>query len=188
MFDEKVRAILGARALLDENDPRIEQKWMELTDALSENEDLTLNFLKNCTKTELSYLSEVFEDVAYNLQSKKYIESHPMIANIAKILGDLEEGIKISDFCSKEASDFLFKEVYFGKVFEYYIQLARYVDNNPTYSKHLSVYEPLIRIAERGGFFVLKAHELDIIDVSYIPLDNWYARFVEIEPIDINNL
>ncbi|GEB35907.1 hypothetical protein [Brevibacillus parabrevis] len=74
MFDEKVRAILGARALLDENDPRIEQKWMELTDALSENEDLTLNFLKNCTKIELSYLSEVFEDVAYNLQSKKYIE------------------------------------------------------------------------------------------------------------------
>ncbi|MED1919601.1 hypothetical protein [Brevibacillus sp. DP1.3A] len=74
MFNDKVKAILGARALLDENDPRIEQKWMELTDVLSENEDLTLNFLKDCTKTELSYLSEVFEDVAYKLQSKKYIQ------------------------------------------------------------------------------------------------------------------
>ncbi|MFJ7914723.1 MULTISPECIES: hypothetical protein [unclassified Lysinibacillus] len=74
MFEEKVRAVLGARALLDDNDPRIEQKWQELIALLSENENLTLNFFQVCTKTELSFLSEVFEEVAYNLQSKKYIE------------------------------------------------------------------------------------------------------------------
>ncbi|WP_223556323.1 hypothetical protein [Lysinibacillus sphaericus] len=73
MFEEKVRAVLGA-ALLDDNDPRIEQKWEELIVLLSEDENLTLNFLQVCTKTELSFLSEVFEEVAYNLQSKKYIE------------------------------------------------------------------------------------------------------------------
>lgn len=74
MFNEKVRAVLGARAILDDNDPRIEQKWTELINLLSENEDLTLGFLRECSRTELSFLSEVFEDVAYNLQSKKYIE------------------------------------------------------------------------------------------------------------------
>ena len=74
MFEEKVRAILGARALLDDNDPRIEQKWEELIALLSEDENLTINFLQVCTKTELSFLSEIFEEVAYNLQSKKYIE------------------------------------------------------------------------------------------------------------------
>ncbi|WP_025845260.1 hypothetical protein [Paenibacillus ehimensis] len=74
MFEEKVRAVLGARALLDDNDPRIERKWEELIELLSENENSTLNFLQVCTKTELSFLSEVFEEVAYNLQSKKYIE------------------------------------------------------------------------------------------------------------------
>lgn len=74
MFEEKVRAVLGARALLDDNDPRIEQKWRELIVLLSEDENFTLNFLQVCTKTELSFLSEVFEEVAYNLQSKKYIE------------------------------------------------------------------------------------------------------------------
>lgn len=74
MFEEKVRAVLGARALLDDNDPRVEQKWKELIVLLSEDENLTLNFLQVCTKTELSFLSEIFEEVAYNLQSKKYIE------------------------------------------------------------------------------------------------------------------
>ncbi|MDM5154729.1 hypothetical protein QUF88_13100 [Bacillus sp. DX1.1] len=74
MFEEKVRVVLGARALLDDNDPRIEQKWEELIALLSESENLTLNFLQICTKKELLLLSEVFEEVAYNLQSKKYIE------------------------------------------------------------------------------------------------------------------
>lgn len=73
MFEEKVRAILGARALLDDNDPRIEQKWDELINLLSEDENTTLNFLQICNKTEISYLSEVFEEVAYNLQSKSIL-------------------------------------------------------------------------------------------------------------------
>ena len=74
MFEEKVRIVLGLRALLDDNDPRIEQKWEELIALLSESENLTLNFLQICTKKGLLLLSEVFEEVAYNLQSKKYIE------------------------------------------------------------------------------------------------------------------
>ena len=48
MFEEKVRAVLGARALLDDNDPRVEQKWKELIVLLSEDESLTLNFLQEC--------------------------------------------------------------------------------------------------------------------------------------------
>ncbi|MGG0824397.1 hypothetical protein ABE099_16150 [Paenibacillus turicensis] len=74
MFYEKVRAVLGARALLDDNDPSIKQKWTELIELLSKDEDLTLAFFNQCSKTELLLLSEVFEDVAYNLQSRKFID------------------------------------------------------------------------------------------------------------------
>lgn len=74
MFEDKVRAILGARALLDDNDPRIEQRWEELIILLSGDENLTLNFLQVCIKIELSFLSEVFEKVVSNLQTKKYTE------------------------------------------------------------------------------------------------------------------
>lgn len=96
MFNEKVRAVLGARALLDENDPRIEQKWEELIEALSENENSTLDFLQVCTKTELTFLSEVFEEVAYKLQSKKYIE---LLYSLDKRYPDLDlkRHIKIAE-------------------------------------------------------------------------------------------
>lgn len=36
---------------------------------IGEDENLTLNFLQVCTKTELSLLSEIFEEVAYNLRA-----------------------------------------------------------------------------------------------------------------------
>ena len=100
MFEEKVRAVLGARALLDDNDPRIEQKWEELIVLLSEDENLTLNFLQVCTKTELSFLSEVFEEVAYTLQSKKYIE---LLYNLDQRYPDLN--LKRSIQIAKEYMD-----------------------------------------------------------------------------------
>src|SRR5699024_12803902 len=74
VFEKNIRLGCGARASRDDNDPRIEQKWNALTVSPSENESETWNFLQVCTKTELSLLSEVFEEVGYNLQSKKYIE------------------------------------------------------------------------------------------------------------------
>ncbi|WP_249671335.1 hypothetical protein, partial [Bacillus thuringiensis] len=69
-----VKAILGARALLGDNDPRIEQRWEELIILLRGDENLTLNFLQVCIKIELSFSSEVFEKVASKLQTKKYTD------------------------------------------------------------------------------------------------------------------
>ena len=57
------------------NDPSIEKYWDELIELLSENESETINYLKHCTKNEAEWVSEVFEDIAYNLQSNAYIES-----------------------------------------------------------------------------------------------------------------
>lgn len=166
-----------------------EVRKLYLNEAISRINQIKWNEVRTKINEENSKLgTEYLRRLAVFFREEAVRPVRPLVANIAKLLGDVEEEVKIADYCSKEVSDFLTKEVYFGKVFEYYIQLARYVDNNQTYSKYLSVYEPLIRIAERGGFFVLKANELDIIDVSYIPLGNWYERFVEKEPIDISNL
>ncbi|PAD71170.1 hypothetical protein [Paenibacillus campinasensis] len=116
-------------------------------------------------------------------QSQKPVP--PLYANIAKLLGD-EEVVVISDYCNKEAIEFLDDQKYVGKVFGYYLQLAKYTDKNPDAQIYLDVYDPLIRIIERGGLFILKLLELDI--VANLPLNGWYERFVEKEAIDIENL
>ncbi|NPC93870.1 hypothetical protein HOO54_17010 [Bacillus sp. WMMC1349] len=111
----------------------------------------------------------------------------PMFTNIAKLLGDIEQ-VNISDYCSSVATDFLIKfNIYVYKIFGYYIQLVKYADKHPEYIKYLSIYELLIRIFERGGLFVFRINELEILNVISIPLAEWYERFVDRKRIDINN-
>ncbi|MCG7376399.1 hypothetical protein MH215_05295 [Paenibacillus sp. ACRSA] len=112
----------------------------------------------------------------------------PMFSNIAKLLGDTENEVLISKYCNPTVLEFVANYQYIKKIFEFYIQLSIYVDRNPKYTEYLNVYEPLIRIIERGGFFVLRPQELDIQNVMYIPLNGWYDRFVSTVPYDTSNL
>ncbi|WP_243648735.1 hypothetical protein [Hazenella coriacea] len=61
-------------SLHDENDFEIEKCRDKLTDALSINTEETIKVLKRCNKDELLLISEVFEEIAYNLQSQSYID------------------------------------------------------------------------------------------------------------------
>ena len=71
----KVREILRARlALHDENDYEIDRCRNDLIELLSKDGVFTIAFLKTCSKEELLMVSEVFEEIAYNLQSQQYIQ------------------------------------------------------------------------------------------------------------------
>ncbi len=75
MLVNEVDSILEKRKNTDDNYAfGVEQCWEQLISVLSRNEEETLCFLENCTSEQLSWISEVFEEVAENLQSKKYIQ------------------------------------------------------------------------------------------------------------------
>ncbi|MGJ7923233.1 hypothetical protein [Neobacillus sp. LXY-4] len=72
---EKVREVLRARlALHDENDYEIDRCRNDLIELLSKDVGYTIGFLTTCSKEELLTVSEVFEEIAYNLQSQQYIQ------------------------------------------------------------------------------------------------------------------
>ncbi|MCX8129032.1 MAG: hypothetical protein N3I35_02905 [Clostridia bacterium] len=71
----KVRKVLCEREKLHiENDFALEKCWEQLIEILSISEEETINCLEACHKYEILWISEVFEEVAYNLQSQKYID------------------------------------------------------------------------------------------------------------------
>jgi hypothetical protein len=74
MEPEKVIDLLCERVLIDDNDPQINKIWDELTETLSQDLGETINFLKNCSASQLYYISEVFEDIAYNFKNIKFID------------------------------------------------------------------------------------------------------------------
>ena len=59
----------------DEWTDAVEKCWTELTDALTEDIDVTRKFLlKDCTADEASWVSEVYDDIVYKTQSQEYID------------------------------------------------------------------------------------------------------------------
>ena len=115
----------------------------------------------------------------YKEQSLKPM--HPMFTHIAKLLGDTEQGIDVSKHCNSKALKMLAENTSAKRIVEFYIQLAKYVELNLEYTKYLSVYEPLIRIFERGGSLVFRMNELEIKNVIYLSMTNWYERYGEIQ-------
>ena len=67
-----------------------------MIEALSKDEHSTIEVLKQLNEVELLYTSEVFEEIAYNLQSRKYIECLKQIQKKFPEL-DIMDAIKVAE-------------------------------------------------------------------------------------------
>lgn len=74
MSISEVKDILEIRSSLnDEDDYNIEKCRDNLIQILSINVDETIIILNHLTKGEILLVSEIFEEISYNFQSKEYI-------------------------------------------------------------------------------------------------------------------
>ncbi|EMG28418.1 hypothetical protein [Listeria fleischmannii] len=70
----KWRLILKKRKGLNINDNfGIAKCWNEMTILLIQNEDETIDYLNECNEDYLYYISEIFEDISEQFQSKRFI-------------------------------------------------------------------------------------------------------------------
>ncbi|MCY7501638.1 MULTISPECIES: hypothetical protein [Bacillus] len=74
-IENALRTVLDKRKKLDLNDDYgIQKSWDEIIEILGENEERTLEYLDRCSKEDLYWISEVFEDISEVLQSKELIK------------------------------------------------------------------------------------------------------------------
>lgn len=103
----------------------------------------------------------------------------PGFSNIAKLLGDDTEFDFTLYYNDKTKEHFNGRRYTQGIIFEYYLQISLFAEKHSEAKQYLDVYEPLIEICERGGGFNFRSHhgrELEIENIVYIPLANWYER------------
>ncbi|MDQ0815834.1 hypothetical protein QF033_000412 [Bacillus pumilus] len=74
-IENALKIVLDKRKKLDLNDDYgIQKSWDEIIEILGENEERTLEYLDRCSKEDLYWISEVFEDISEILQSKELIK------------------------------------------------------------------------------------------------------------------
>ncbi|AUS09945.1 hypothetical protein C1X05_14665 [Laceyella sacchari] len=108
MLEKQVRQIIKIRSTLHPNDLSVYMYWDKLTELLSMNELQTIKLLETCSEEEIEWISEVFEDVAYKLQSVAYIKclerldkKYPNL-NLTKLIMDAKEMMDTEDRILKE--------------------------------------------------------------------------------------
>lgn len=57
-----------------EDDYGIQVCWDKMVEILSSNIYETIEYLENCSKEDLYFISEIFEDVSEQLKSKEFID------------------------------------------------------------------------------------------------------------------
>ena len=140
---------------------------------------------KNISKSDTNYGSEFLRRLAKFFKDELITPIRPVMTNIAKLLGDESERVVISQYLNKDAMKFIGDDT-FKFIFEYYLQLARYSDENPYAAKYLSVYDPLLKLLEKGGEYTINMNELEIVNGVRLQFRGWYENFKDMEPINID--
>src|SRR5699024_11487724 len=74
-IENKMNVILNKRKSLNLNDDYgIQKRWNQIIEVLVENERNTIKYLENCSKSDIYWISEDFEDIAEILQSNELID------------------------------------------------------------------------------------------------------------------
>ena len=62
-------------------------------------------------------------------------------------------------------------------IVKYFIKASVLADSNVKYVACMDVYEPIIRLFEKGGNFVYRERGMSFIDSGLLPLAKWLKNF-----------
>ncbi|CDE42629.1 putative uncharacterized protein [Clostridium sp. CAG:411] len=78
--NNEIDKIIEERKKMHPDDPRVLEKWNELTQIFIQNEESTIAYLNSCCKENIDWISEIFEDISEQLQSPRFIKCIEEIA------------------------------------------------------------------------------------------------------------
>lgn len=76
--------------------PNLDEYWDIIIDELSQNINDTKKHLNECSKDDIEFISGYFEDIAYNLKEKKFIDILKELENKYPSI-NIKEQIKLAE-------------------------------------------------------------------------------------------
>ncbi|MEN1990742.1 hypothetical protein [Paenibacillus hubeiensis] len=141
------------------------------TEGIREDAKLMAEFLRRMAAFSLSY------DVTLQ---------NPFVIDIAEELG-FQNNIDTEKLCSKETLEYVNNNMYANCLIKSYLKLSAISDENKEVQKYLDIYDPIIRLFEKGVNFIVRSGFIDVTNVGSFPVSNWLSRSQN-EPIDVNNI
>lgn len=161
---------------------------MYSTEAIKRINRIEWNMLgkKESNEEDGDLLCEFLRRMAVFSTTQSISAQPPFFINVAKELGDENYKEDLS-WCNEDTYKYINSQFYISFVIKSYIQLAYMADRKKEVSKYLEIYDPFIRLLEKGNQLIYKSGYMDITNVCSVPIIGWLER-AKLQPIDISQI
>lgn len=101
----------------------------------------------------------------------------PFMTDLPSFLGNYVLGEEILNKCNSDLRNIIDNPTVSTVIVKYYIGASVLADSNVKYVACMDVYEPIIRLFEKGGNFVYRERGMSFINSGLLPLANWLKNF-----------
>lgn len=138
------------------------------------------------TREDSKLMAEFLRRMAIFSVSHNVMPQNPFVIDIANELG-FHNNIDTEKFYSKEMLEYVNNNMYANYLIKSYLKLSVISDEIKEVQKYLDIYDPIIRLFEKGVHFIVRSGFIDVTNVGSFPVRNWLSRSQN-EPFDINDI
>lgn len=127
------------------------------------------------TREDSKLMAEFLRRMAIFSVTNNVLPQNPFVINIANELG-FQNNIDTGKFYSRETLAYVNNNMYASCLIQSYLKCSIITDENNEVYKYLDVYEPIIRLFEKGVSFIVRSGFIDVTNVGSFPVNNWLSR------------
>ena len=100
----------------------------------------------------------------------------PFMTDLASFFADCAIEDDVLNKCNDDVRNIIENPSLTTSIVTFYLKAAVLSDRDIMYAACMDVYEPMIRLFEKGGSFVYRERGMSFINSGLIPLANWFKK------------
>ena len=132
---------------------------------------------KNGEEKDIELGIEFIKKMAVFCKKNQIKPMLPFMTNLSSPEGDCVLNQEILDRCNYKVQEIIKKPSFSTSIVIFYLQASILADQNIKYVDCVNVYEPIIKLFEKGGCFVYRERGMSFLNSGLISLNNWFDKF-----------
>lgn len=103
----------------------------------------------------------------------------PFMINLSSLEANCVISQEILDKCNDKVREIIKSPSFSTAIVTFYLQVSILTDQDIKFINAVDVYEPIIELFEKEGYFVYRERGMSFFNAGLISLNNWFDRFSE---------
>lgn len=135
------------------------------------------NIGQNGQEKDMELGIEFIRKMAVFCKENNITPTLPFMTDLSSFLANCTIDDEILNKCNNNVRNIIKNPSLSTSIVNYYLKTSILSDQDSKYVVCMNVYEPIIRLFEKGGDFVYRERGMSFINSGLIPLTNWFENF-----------